>query len=270
MKNKILKLPLFVTLLLLLTSSKAQDFEVSPVILNFTAEPGQTQTMAVNIINHANKKSSFSILLSDFILNKEGKTIQMPAASTEHSLANWISINPSFIEMAPNEQRQIIVSLQVPVGDYSTKWANIYVRSTAEQTALLADKAVHTGLVISGQIVINVYQSPKSNTNYRMKMTGLSEITTIDDSLRRFKAYADNLGDKITDCKVTLLASSLSTAEEVKLQVLKFKVFPDSQREILLQMPKDALPLGKYALAAILDYGKQSNLEGTQMLITVD
>jgi hypothetical protein len=270
MKNKILKLSLLFTFLLLLTNSKAQDFEVSPVILNFTAEPGQTQTIPINIFNHANKKSSFSILLSDFIVNKEGKRVQMPVASTEHSLANWISINPPFIEMNPNEQRQIIVSIQAPVGDYSTKWANIYVRSTAEQKSLLADKAVQTGLVISGQIVINVYQSPKSNTNYRMKMTGLSEITTIDDSLRRFKAYADNLGEKIANCKVTLLASSLSTAEEIKLQVLNFKAFPDSQREIILQIPNDALPPGKYALAAILDYGKQSNLEGTQMLITVD
>ena len=103
-----------------------------------------------------------------------------------------------------------------------------------------------------------------------MKITGLSEISTGVDSIRRFKAMVDNLGDKISDCKVTLLASNLSTAEEVKLQVLEFKSFPDSQLDIKLKMGKNALPKGKYALAAILDYGRQSNLEGTQMLINVD
>ena len=222
------------------------------------------------ILNHSNTKNSFSILLGDFIINKEGKKVEMPAASTEHSLANWISINPPFVEMNPNEQRQIIVSIQAPIGDYTTKWVNIYVRSTTEQTALLADKKLQTGLVISGQILIRVYQSPKSNVNYRMKIMGLSEITTGTDTLRRFKAKVDNLGDKISDCKITLLASSLSTAEEVKLQVIKLKSFPDSQQNIELQMAKDALAPGRYALAAILDYGKQSNLEGTQMIITVD
>ncbi|OQY03741.1 MAG: hypothetical protein B6I20_04425 [Bacteroidetes bacterium 4572_117] len=270
MKQTLLNFISTILLLMVILNNNAQDFEVSPVIMKFNAEPGQTQTIPINIFNHSNKKSSFSIGLSDFVQNKEGKLVEMPTATTEHSLANWISINPPFIEMKPNEQRQIIVSIQAPVGDYSTKWTNIYVRSTAEQTALLADKKVQTGLAVQGQIIVRVYQSPKSNINYRMKITGLSEISLATDSIRRFKAIVDNLGDKISDCKVTLLASDLSTAEEIKLQVIKLKAFPDSQLEIKLQMAKNALPKGKYAIAAILDYGSQSNLEGTQMTITVD
>lgn len=270
MKISILKLPFTFILLLLLSIGYAQDFEVSPAIINFNAEPGQTQTIPINILNHSNKKTSFTITLGDFIVNKEGQKIQMPPASTEHSLVNWISINPPFIEMNPNEARQIMVSIQAPVGDYTTKWANIFVRTTTEQTALLADKKLQTGMLIQSQIVIRAYQSPKTSINYRMKITGLSEISTGTDTIRRFKANVDNLGDKISDCKVTLLASNLSTAEEIKLQELEFKSFPDSQLDIKLQMAKDALPPGKYALAAILDYGSQSNLEGTQMIITVD
>ena len=270
MKKTILKLLPIFTLLLLLTNSYAQDFEVSPAIMNFDVEPGQTQTIPINIINHSNKKQTFTLLLGDYVTNKVGTLIQMPEGSTEHSLANWININPPYFEMQPNEARQVIASVQAPVGDYSTRWVFIYVRTANEQTASVADKKLNTGLMVNTQIVINVIQSPKSNVNYRMKLTGLSEITTNSDTLRRFKAVADNLGDKIAKCRVTLLASSLSTAKEVKLQVVKFKSYPDAQREVILQMAKDALPPGKYALAAILDYGKQSNLEGTQMLITVD
>jgi len=257
----VLKTPLFVL---------SQDFEVSPVILDFNAEPGQTQTKTVTVINHSNKKSTFSIGITDFIVNKEGKYISMPEGSTERSLANWISINPPFIDVEPNASKQIVISLQAPTGDYSTRWANLYIRSTVEQTALIADKKLQTGLIIQGQIIVKVFQSPKSNVNYKMKITGLTEITTSSDTLRRFKAVMDNLGDKITKCKVTLLASNLSTAEETVLQTLKFTMYPDQQREIELRIPKNALPKGKYALAAILDYGKQSNLEGTQMIITVD
>lgn len=247
----------------------AQDFEISPVSLVFDAEPGQTQSKTITITNHANRKSAFTVVLQDFVLNKEGKKISVKTVDTEHSLVNWLSINPPFLEMNPNETRQIIVSIQAPVGDYSTRWANILIRNTQEQTALTADKSVQTGMNILGQIAIEVYQSPKSNINYKMKLTGLTEITTLNDTLRRFKAIVDNIGDKISHCKVTLLASNIANAKEKSLQVIKFTSFPDTQREIYLSFNKKELPSGKYALAAILDYGKQSNLEGSQIIINV-
>lgn len=267
-----MRLPFLIFALIVtqLMKMNAQDFEVSPVFMNFNAEPGQTQSLPITIINHSNAISAFTIILKDFVINKEGVSIEMPAASTEHSLVNWISINPPFLELNPNEARQVIVSIQSPVGDYSTKWANILVRSTKEQTALLADKEVQTGMSVLGQITIIAYQSPKSNVNYKMKISGLSEVTNLNDSLRRFKANVNNIGDKITDCKVTLLASDLSTAQETVLQVRSFKSFPDTEREIKFEFSKALLPPGKYALAAVLDYGKQSNLEGTQILLTVE
>ncbi len=271
MINKFLKTIVLILLILKIPASAiAQDFEVSPGIMTFTAEPGESKTMALTIINHANVDQEFNIIVKDFMFNKEGALVQMPEGSTEHSLAKWISINPPHIKLSPNETKQVIVSIQAPVDDYTTRWASLLIRSVSEQTASLADKKVQTGLMVAGQIVIQVYQSPKSNINYKMKITGLTEITTGQDTIRRFKALVDNIGDKITNCKVTLLANNLSTAEETILQTINFKMLPDGQREIILKMSKDALPPGKYAIAAILDYGKQSNLEGTQMVIAVD
>lgn len=267
MKSRILVL---ISIISCVFSIKAQDFEVSPVELKFSAEPGQTQSIPVSITNHANKNTSFNVILADFIVNKEGKRVTMPPATTEHSLVNWLSINPPFLELSPNETRQIIVSIQAPVGDYSTKWAYIFVRSTTEQTALLADRSMKTGLNVLGQIEISAFQSPKSNVNYKMKIAGLSEVTNVNDSLRRFKAKVDNIGDKIANCKVSLLASNLTSADETLLEVLEFSSFPDTQEEVYFEFKKDALLPGKYALAAILDYGKQSTLEGTQILIDVE
>jgi len=246
----------------------AQDFEVAPVKLYFVAEPGQTQTISVTIMNHSNKKEAFVMQLGDFVVNKEGQHIQMPAASTEHTLVNWLSINPPFIEINPNETRQVLVSIQAPTGDYSTKWANIFVTPSAEQTAFNVDKGTQAGLIVTAQIVLKAYQSPRSNINYKMKINNLSEITVPSDSVRTFQANVDNLGDKITHCKVTLLASDLTTAQDIILSDISFESFPDSQRLIALKM-KNVLPPGKYALAAILDYGDKNNLEGAQMLIEV-
>jgi len=271
MINKLLKK--FVNILIVLiipVFTLAQDFEVAPAIIFFNAEPGQSQTAQIIITNHSNEKSSFTATLHDFIINKEGNFVDMPAGKTEHSLAKWIHINPVFVEINPNEAKQVTVSIQPPTGDYSTRWANIYIKSTKEQTALVADKNLRAAVVVEGQIAVKVLQSPKSNINYKMKITGLTEITTAQDTTRRFKALVDNFGDKITNCKIIFLASNLSTSEEKKITEFKFTSYPDSQREIIMTVSKNALPPGKYALAMILDYGKQSNLEGTQMIINVD
>lgn len=271
MTNKFLKQILLILIVLKIpVATIAQDFEVAPAIMHFAAEPGESKTMALTILNHANVDQEFNIRVKDFMFNKEGNLVQMPAGSTEHSLSKWISINPPHLNLKPNESRQVLVSIQAPVGDYSTRWTNLIIRSVEEQTAAFADKKVKTGLLVNGEIVVQVYQSPKSNVNYKMKIAGITEITSQKDTVRRFKALVDNIGDKITNCKVTLLANNLSTAEETILQTINFKMLPDGQREIILKMSPKALPPGKYALAAILDYGKQSNLEGTQMIIDVD
>ncbi len=247
----------------------AQDFEISPVDLKFDAEPGQSQSKSITITNHSNKNSTFVVSIADFAVDKYGRKIAVEQSSTDHSLANWLSINPVFLTISPNETRQVIVSVQAPVEDYSSRWSYIFIKNTVEQTAFNADKNLKSGMNISGQIAVEVYQSPESNKNYKMKIYELSEIVSENDSIRQFTAIADNIGEKITNCKVTLLASNLSNAEETVLQVIRFKSFADTQREIKFTIKSNALKPGKYALAAILDYGIQSNLEGTQMIINV-
>jgi len=247
----------------------SQDFEVAPAKIYFEAEPGQSQSMPVSITNHSNHRQTYIVELSDFIVNKNGEHVTMPAASTEHSLVNWISVNPPLIELNPNESRQVIISIQAPAGDYSTKWANAYIKATNEQTAFNVDKSTQAGVQVSPQIEIQVHQSPKSNINYKLKITNLNESSFVGDSIRTFEVTVDNLGDKIAQCKLTLLAANLSTAKETIITNTSFSSYPDSQLLIKLQMKK-ILPPGKYALAAILDYGSKTNLEGAQLMIEIE
>jgi hypothetical protein len=103
-----------------------------------------------------------------------------------------------------------------------------------------------------------------------MKIKNLSLETSLKDSVTVFSANVDNIGDKITNCKVVLMGSNLTTAKEVKLDEIKFESFPDSQLKIKLKMNKGILPPGRYAIAAILDYGNKANLEGTQMILDIE
>ncbi|MFC2137520.1 hypothetical protein ACFLTE_05030 [Bacteroidota bacterium] len=246
----------------------AQDFEVSPIDINFNAEPGDMQSKIITIKNHSNKKTGYLLAVQDYLVNKSGKTGFLDANATRNSIANWISISPSYVEIAPNGEQTVQVSLQAPLDDYTAKWGAISVSPAIERTAFSADGRLSAGVGVSGSIIIKLYQSPTSNQNHRAKISNLKEITIEGDTVRTFTANIDNIGDKITECKVFLIAANLETAEERQFDPIKIKTYPKTARLIELKMPK-VLPDGKYALSAILDYGSNSELEGTQMIITV-
>ena len=246
-----------------------QDFEVSPVKLNFSAEPGESQNIILTIKNHGSKPQTYILSLGDYLVNKDGTKNRLEANATKHSCANWLNINPSFLELNPNEDKQITVSIMVPTGDYSTRWCMIYVRGVKERTSFSVDEGISAGIGVSTRIGVSVFQTPNSNTNFNAQIKRLKEIPEQTGNIRKFSVNIENIGDKIADCKVYLIASSLETAEEFPADTMKFLTYPNSTRTIYLELP-DFLPKGSYALSAILDYGSSKTLEGTQMMIEVE
>lgn len=246
----------------------AQDFEVSPVRLEFNAEPSTNQTKYISIKNHSGKKVSYTISISDFLVTSGGDKKMLSPNSTKHSCANWININPAFFELNPNEDISIQVSMLVPGEDYGAAWCMLYIQPSVEQTAWSVDKQLGTGVTVTGRIGVEIYQSPKSNVNQSIKISNLVEKTTPDDIARVFSATIENLGDKVTKCKVYLLASNMATVEEKQFAVQEYEIFPKMTRNVELVLPNELQP-GTYALAAIVDYGPKFPLEGAQIVIQV-
>jgi len=247
----------------------SQDFEVSPLKLFFNAEPGESQTKFVNVKNHNSKPETFILSVSDYTINSKGQGQYVEAGSMKYSIADWISIAPSFFELEPNEEKQIAVTMQQPTDNNSSKWGVIFVRTAKEQTNFSVDKGVSTGINISARIAIDVYQTPGTNKNYKANIGNMMEVTANADTVRTFSVLLNNLEDVITNCKVYLIATNIETAEETTFDAVSFVMFPKSSRKIILTLP-NGLPKGTYSLAAILDYGSKTNLEGTQMIIAVE
>lgn len=248
----------------------SQDFEVAPTRLDFNAEPGENQTKVLNVRNHSNRKTAFVVSISDFLPSSDGQKQTMPPATTRRSAANMLNVNPSFFELNPGEMMPVQVTVLVPGDEYGAVWATLQVQPTTEQTSWDADKSLAAGVTVSGRIGISVYQSPSSNANHSLKVTRLAETTTATDVNRTFVATIDNLGDKVTSCKVFLIASNISTSEEVEFPSVTVETYPKMTREVKLELPKDAVPAGSYALAVIVDYGAKYTLEGAQIIIDVE
>jgi hypothetical protein len=258
------------TLVLLHSLANAQDFEVAPVRLDFNAEPGENQTKTINIKNHSNKKTSFVVALSDFLPGSDGTRKALPPNTTRRSAANWLNINPSFFELNPGDEMPIQVTMLVPGDEYGAAWCMLYIQPTREQTSWSADQGLGAGVTVSGRIGVMVYQSPGSNSNHSIKVTNLTEVTGSEDTDRIFNATIDNLGDKVTVCKVHLIASNIQTAEEKQFPSFEIETYPKMTRTVEVKLPKGELAPGKYAIAVIVDYGPRYALEGAQLIVDVN
>lgn len=261
----------FITALLIISSSLifAQDFEVSPLKIFFNAEPGEAQTKFITIKNHNSNVETFILSINDYSVNSKGQGEYVAAGTLKNSIVDWVSIAPSFFALNPNEEKEIAVTMQQPVDEYGSKWGVIMVRTAQEQTAYSADKNVSAGMAVSPRIAISIYQTPGTNKDFKATISNLSETESIGDTVRTFSVLVNNLGDIITDCKVFLIATNIESAEEFPFPENSFTMYPKSSRKVELYMTM-TLPKGTYSLAAILDYGSRTNLEGTQTVIKVE
>lgn len=247
---------------------KAQDFEVAPVLVAFDANPGEIQTQNLTIRNHGNTEERFSLNLSDYIVREDGTKESVEPGTTDRSLADWITINPSFVDLKPNEEATAELIMRVPRTGFQTRWGMVQVEVAKEQLPSEADKQLATGVVLVPRIVVLVKQSPRSNQNYSGRVSGLKEIPARGNAFRSFEAFLVNDGDKILDAKIFLALANMETAEEKVFNPKTVSVYPGQKLKVELDLASRPDP-GQYALAFLMDYGKSSAIEGAQMLLEV-
>lgn len=264
-----IRFSLFITVFFLaIHVSYSQDFEIAPIRLNYISNPGETLTKTIAVRNHSNKKETITLRQRDYLIYRDGKMDVLPAESTKNTIARWITINPSYVTLEPNEEMLVQVTMQAPQDDYSSKWGIISFESAAEQTTFTADKSVKTGIAVLGRIDVYLTYNPLGVSD-KVGINNIQEITKPGDTDRVFQVNIENIGDKITNCKVYLIASNLATGEEKRFPTSELSAYPQSSRTIELNLPNGLEP-GQYSLAAILDHSGSSTLKGTQMLIVVE
>ena len=247
----------------------SQDFEVAPVLVSFDANPGEIQTRILTIRNHSNDRQKFVLNLNDYVFTETGSKQAVEAGSTPRTLADWLTINPAFVELNPNESAEVQLIMSVPRSGFNTRWGMIPVEIAREQSATSADKQLATGVLLIPRIVVLIKQSPRSNQNYKGIVTSLTEVTKEGDEFRSFEATLVNQGDKVIDAKVFLAVANMDTMEEEQLQATNVTLYPDQSRKQVLTLRKKLTP-GKYAIAYLMDYGHRSSIEGSQILLEVE
>lgn len=252
------------------TITHGQDFEVSPVILNFNALPGNMQQNKITITNHAASRALFKITVEDYSIDENGVQKSEPKNSTNYSCAGWLSVSPSGLEIDPNSQGVINVAMSVPENTRQSRWCRIIISQTGEQTSFSADLngSKHAGVNIFPQIAVDVFQTPKDFRDNNVKLMNLSELES-ENCVRKFVVTAENNGDAIVNGKIYILAANIDNLLEYEIGKHNCTIFSGCTRVFKFDIKPDTLPVGIYDISAILDMGPDSPLAGSRLKSTV-
>ena len=257
----------FVTSFLLINPNLfSQDFEVSPVVMQFKTNSGETETRTLTLKNYYAEKQKFTLNLVDYTLDSEGVKHAEALGNTNRTLADRLVVSPSVVELNPNESASVEVIMTIPKTDSKTRWGMIQVQVAKERTAADADKEMVTGVIVIPRIVVIVTQSPADNKNYAAKVISITEVEKSDEGYRTFEINVSNSGDKLISGQLYLAVANLETAEEKRYKSKEVTIYPEASKVVTLSIPEN-LAIGKYALAALYDYGHQKSIEGTQILL---
>lgn len=249
----------------------AQSIGVSPAKIYFELNQGESKTEKLTVFNKSNQKQVFELSLSDWNRDSLGNKYYTEPGSSESSLAPWLTINPTFLQLGPNESKQVNViltrpmdaDLQTMIKNKRVKWAMLFVKQVNEKTPPADTReTVASQLLIEYRIGVHVYQSPKSlgERKFEIQSFKADRSGSDDNSISSFAVKINNSGKTLGDLKVHLELVNRKTGEQFKQEESSVAMLPQSQRLVFLPMPAD-IPKGTYTATVVVDSGQDDELK---------
>ena len=251
--------------LLIASASFAQQLSVSPSIVRYELEEGGTSSKVVRVVNSSNAKQSLQISVGDWIRDTTGNHVYYKPNTIRESCADWLTVTPTFLEVAPGATAEILLNIQSPVGQDmpdAMKWAMLFIQGTIEKTdPFVPEGTLATQIRENYRFGIHVYNTPPAATEVKGELVEMKQLA--DGS---FKLHVKNSGARMLDCKTYLEVLNLETGNQTDLPTEGFPVFPGAERMVYHTLP-DTLSPGQYSVLGILDYGDTFPLEAVELLI---
>lgn len=262
---KIKHLPLFVCLLCMANFALGQGFTVQPTQHELDLEPGQSTVIEITVKNTTDVHQVYNLYVGDWTMSEEGAPQYFDKTGANTSCADWVTLEETLVELAPNESKRIPITFIVPAGESGSKWAAVLVEPAVEQLEPdLVDNAVVTGGRATIRIGVPIFLNPSSDNSEQAVIYGLKEAQD-----KVFTSTVHNKGGKVIRGNIYTTLSNVETGEEVQLKPFEVLVLPGLKRDIQFRLP-ETVAKGNYLLTCILDYSEEKDYEGTRMEITIN
>lgn len=261
----LVKAALFILPLLFVFEGYGQKISTSPTRLNFKVPPGGSQRGKITVANNSEERQIFQVDFGDFDASREGKSQFLEKGQLPRSCAEWVSADPSYFELQPGEQQEIMLVMDVPQDSTAlmARWAVAYIRLAQERKA---KQEGGDGLIVnlnqSYRFGVYIFQTPPSVTYSKGEVI---DFTYKENSL---VLRLRNIGETFLKCNSYAEVTNLANGETRRLEAKNFTVLPASNRDVVFQLPSD-YPPGNYSVLGVLDYGNRDEVAAAEIEITI-
>lgn len=249
-------------------TAMGQGFSLSPSRLFFTGNPGETVSQTLTFGNSTNNTVSYVAHIQDFDRDSTGNKVYYESNTKPFSNAGWISFSTSSIVVAPGENKQVVVTLNIPPGSKKLTNSMIFFTQVKEQQQTAA-KARSFGVNVLIELGVQVYYSPNGISAGEFEFLAFNDLGIYDNKkqkTRRLALKIHNNGAINKDAFIRFELTNKETGEEIKIEPTTIAMLPDAAQLVYLDLPTDLK--GKYLVIALLDAGSAYDLKVAEKEIT--
>jgi len=245
-------------------STKISGVSISPSKINFFLKPGEIKNREVTITNYTSKSQKFKISTRDFGINHNGSNnILGEGKNNKYSLKQWINISPNFVTLAPNEEKKVMVRINIPNSEENNHaaWSMLLIEQINERKSFKPDdksgKAMGFGVIPTFAFGVWIYQNPPYLDKTKVDIISFEKGVLKDNNV--LKSELENTSENIAFCKAYIEITNLKTGATTTLSDKKFTLLPSHKREIYFTLTTP-LPAGNYSSIIVVDFGNENEI----------
>lgn len=212
---------------------------------------GESKREVIELKNISDTQQSVQLYQRDYWYSYTGETKHDEPGTMERSNAKWISINPVFLTLAPNETALVEFTVTVPKVDslVGTYWSVIMVEGLNPPDTTQSQRGIKINTVIryAIQVITNIGDTGERNLSF------LNFNLKKEEAQTNLEVDIMNTGQRVLrlDTNLETYGSNGESAGVFKAE--KRKLYPGTSAKITLDMTK--LKPGKYSGVLIADCG---------------
>ncbi|HLP57839.1 MAG TPA: DUF916 domain-containing protein [Candidatus Deferrimicrobium sp.] len=250
---------LFLFILAMTQTVLHASISVTPTLYELQIPKGQSYTDAIRVVNVGKLDVMVKVYLSDFDFQANGN-IRFPDAGTgKYSLADYVRLNPTSLQLEPGEEKFVRFTLTMP-DNLTGEYQGILFFQTLPKG--IKTPAPGKQVMVSTRIGAAIYAAVKNTAIHSSEISDIffSQAQTPGNSSFHYALLYHNNGNihlrptgklKILDAAGKEVAST--PVNENKTSVLRdsFRIFEGDFKN------KSELRDGSYKVVSEIDYGKE-------------
>ena len=237
----------------------AVTLSLSPQIINVSANPGEdTITNVVRITNGGELPIELETIPKNILPTGEEGAVDLTEDQTSYSLAEWITVDPERVNVAPGDTQDFTVSIDVPANGEPGGHFGTVVFKTVPPPGDQGAAAAQVSQEIAPVILVSVAGDITEELN--IASFGSEKSFWSNEKPITFETRVGNTGSIHLKPTGTITIKNMFGGEVTTIPLEEKNVLPESIRRIVTEWSDPGFAVGRYTADLSLVYGEDDNI----------